>query len=129
MTAEIRPGVHRPDWSVLATAGARKAIFGRARARFGLIEKWNQPLEPAQDHVWRTVLELFARWGRPPGLREISKEAGLSEEQTRTLVSDAQPHALPHSEASSDVILYPAPYAGERSERNVQLCGQRLHAG
>jgi hypothetical protein len=128
MTAEIRPGVHRPDWSVLATAGARKAIFGRARARFGLIEKWNQPLEPVQDHVWRTVLELFARWGRPPGLREISKEAGLAEEQTRTLVSELQAHDLLDSDPSSDVILYAYPFTGERTEHNVQLRGQRLHA-
>src|SRR6266446_873671 len=128
MTAEIRPGVNRPDWSVLATAGARKAIFGRARARFGLIEKWNQPLKPAQDHVWRTVLELFARWGRPPGLREISREAGLSEEQTRTLVSELQAHDLLDSDPSSDVILYAYPFTGERTEHNVQLRGQRLHA-
>jgi alkylmercury lyase len=128
MTAEIRPGVHRPDWSVLTRPGAREAILGRTRARLGLIEKWNQPLTPAQDRVWRMVIELFAKRGRPPGLREISKETGLSEEQTRTLVSELQAHDLLGSNASSDVILYAYPFSGERTEHRVQLRGQRLHA-
>jgi len=72
MAAEIRPGIHRPDLSVVTRPAAREALLGRDRSRFGLADKWNQPLEPTQDRVWRTVLELFARSGRPPGLHEIS---------------------------------------------------------
>jgi len=128
MTAEIRPGIHRPDWSVVTRPGARDALFGRDRSRFGLVEKWNQALEPAQDRVWRTVLELFARLGRPPGLYEISKETGLSVENLRILVSELQAHDLLGSDASADVILYAYPFTGHETEHRVQLRGQRLHA-
>jgi hypothetical protein len=128
MTAEIRPGIHRPDLSVLTKPRAREAILGRDRSRLGLVEKWNQPLEPAQDRVWRTVLELFARSGRPPHLHNISKETGLSLKNIRTLVSELQAHDLLGSDASADVVLYAYPFTGERTQHRVQLCGQRLHA-
>jgi alkylmercury lyase len=106
IAVEIRPGIHRPDWSVVTRPGARKALLGRDRSRLGLAAKWYQTLQPAQDRVWRTVLELFARSGRPPGLHEISKETGLSVEDIRTLVSELQAHDLLGSDASADVILY-----------------------
>jgi Alkylmercury lyase len=128
MTAEIRPGIHRPDWSVVTMPAAREALLGRDRSRFGLVEKWNQPLEPVQDRVWRTVLDLFARFGRPPGLHEISKETGLPVENIRTLVSELQAHDLLGSDASADVLLYAYPFTGERTEHRVQLHGRKLHA-
>ena len=128
MTAEIRPGVHRPDWSVLTRSEAREAILGRDRSRFGLVEKWNQALKPAQDRVWRTVLELFARSGRPPGLREITEETGLSIENIRALVTELQAHDLLGSDASADVVLYAYPFTGEQTEHRVQLRGRWLHA-
>jgi alkylmercury lyase len=128
MTAEIRPGIHRPDLSVVTRPGARQAILGRDRSRFDLIEKWNQPLEPAQDRVWRTVLELFARLGRPPHLHEVSKEICLSIENIRTLVSELQALDLLGSDASAAVILYAYPFTGEQTEHRVQLRGHWLHA-
>jgi alkylmercury lyase len=128
MTAEIRPGIHRPDWSVVTRARAREALLGRDRSRFGLAEKWNQALEPAQDRVWRMVLELFARSARPPHLHEIAKETGLSVENIRTLVSEPQAHDLLGSDASADVILYAYPFTGKQTEHRVELRGQGLHA-
>jgi alkylmercury lyase len=128
MTAEIRPGIHRPDWSVVTRPGAREAMLGRDRSRSTLAEKWNQPLEPAQDRVWRAVLELFARLGRPPGLHEISKETGLSAEDIRVMVSELQAHDLLGSHASADVILHAYPFTGKQAEHRVRLRGQWLHA-
>lgn len=128
MTVEIRPGIHRPDWSVVTKPGAREAMLGRDHSRSTLAEKWNQALEPAQDRVWRAVLERFARLGRPPGLHEISKETGLSAEDIRTLVSELQAHDLLGSDPSADVILYAYPFSGARTEHHVQLRGQGLHA-
>lgn len=128
MTAEIRPGVHRPEWSVVTRPGAREALLGRDRSRFGIVEKWNQPLEPAQDRVWRTVFELFTRSGRPPGLHEISKETGRSVENIRTLVSELQAHDLVGTDWAASAIAYAYPFTGEQTEHRVQLRRQRLHA-
>jgi alkylmercury lyase len=123
MTAEIRPGIHRPDWSVVTRPGAREAILGRDHLRFGLVEKWNQPLEPAQDRVWGTVLELFARLGRPPGLHEISNETGLSVENLQTIISELQAHDLLGSDASADVILYAYSSPTDPGRRSLQHHG------
>ena len=35
IAAEIRPGIHRPDWSVVTKPAAREALIGRDRARDG----------------------------------------------------------------------------------------------
>jgi hypothetical protein len=128
VTAEIRPGVRRPDCSVVTRPGAREAILGRDRSRFGLVEKWNQPLELAEDRVWGTVLELFARLGRPPGLHEISNETGLSVENLQTIVSELQAHDLIGIDRSADAIVYAYPFTGEQTEHRVRLGSQRLHA-
>jgi hypothetical protein len=68
MAAEIRPGVYRPDWSLVTKAAAREALIGRDRARAGPAEKWIDALPTVQDLTWRTVLQLFAQLGRPPDL-------------------------------------------------------------
>jgi hypothetical protein len=106
----------------------RKAFLDRDRPRIGLAEKWKQALEPAQDHVWRTVLELFARLGRPPHLREIGEWTGLSIENLRTLVAELQAQDLLGRSPSADVILYAYPFTGEQTEHRVQLRGRKLHA-
>lgn len=128
VTAEIRPGIHRPDWSVVTKPRARRALLGRDRPRFGLADKWNQTLEPEQDRVWRIILELFARLGRPPLLHEIGKETGLSVENIRTLVAELQAHDLLGSDPSADVVLYAYPFTGEPTEHRVRLRGRELHA-
>lgn len=128
MTAEIRPGIHRPDWSVVTRPGARTALLGRDRSRSGLAEKWDQVLEPAQDRVWTTVLELFARLGRPPHPHEIGKKAGLSVENLRTLVSELQAHDLVGMDRSAGAIAYAYPFTGQETEHRVQLRDRKLHA-
>ena len=57
MAAEIRPGVHRPDWAVVTKSAAREALIGRDRARAGPSEKWIGTLPASQDLAWQTVLQ------------------------------------------------------------------------
>jgi hypothetical protein len=128
MAVEIRPGIHRPDWSVVTRPAAREALLGRNRSRSGLAEKWNQTLEPAQGRVWRTVLELFARSGRSPHLRDIGEETGLSVENLRTLVAELEARDLLGSDQSADSVLYAYPFTGQETEHRVQLRGRQLHA-
>jgi alkylmercury lyase len=128
MPAEIRPGIYRPDWSVVTRPAGREALLGRDRSRIGLAEKWDQALEPAQDRVWRTVIELFARSGKPPHLHEIGEQTGRSIENLRTLVAELQAHDLLGSDQSHDVILYAYPFTGEQTEHRVLLRGRKLHA-
>jgi hypothetical protein len=127
MTTEIRPGIRRPDWSAVTRPAAREALLARNRWRIGLAERWNHTLEPAQDRVWRTVLELFARSGKPPHLREISEETGLSIENLRTFIGELEAHDLLGSGPLADV-RYAYPFTGDQTEHRVQLRGRKLHA-
>ena len=126
--AEIRPGVHRPDWSAVTRPAARAALLARDRSRMGLAERWNHALEPAQDRVWRTVLELFARSGKPPHLHEISEETGLAGENLRTFIAELEAHDLLGSGPSADVVRYAYPFTSDQTEHHVQLRDRKLHA-
>jgi len=128
MTTEIRPGIHRPDWSVVTRPAAREALLARDRSRIALAERWNHALEPAQDRVWRTVLELFGRSGNPPHLHEISEETRLPVENLRTLVAELEAHDLLGRDPSADVVRYAYPFTGDQTEHRVQLRGRSVHA-
>src|SRR5690242_10865480 len=75
---EIRPGVLRPDWSVVTTSAGRQALSGRLAGRMGLLEHWSKPLDANAVLVWQTLLRMFVRDGRAPHSVEIAAAAGLS---------------------------------------------------
>ena|SRR5437016_3862199 len=128
MVAQIRPGIYRPDWSVVTKPVARAALMSRNRSRSRLREKWSQPLEATQDLVWRTVLELFAGFGRPPHLAEIGTEIDFSEENIRMLVADLQGHDLLATDKSANMIVYAYPFTAHYTEHRVEFRGRELHA-
>jgi hypothetical protein len=94
----------------------------------GLAERWNHTLEPAQDRLWRTVLELFARSGKPPHLYQISEETGLSIESLRTFIGELEANDLLGSGPWSDVVRYAYPFTSDQTEHHVQLRDRKLHA-
>jgi hypothetical protein len=127
MTAEIRPGIHRPDWSVVTKPAAREALIGRDRVRAGPAEKWIGTLPMQADLAWRTALELFGRLGRPPYLAEIGQEIGLLPEQIQMLVSELQTHDLLGTDGT-DAIVYAYPFTKWATEHRVELHGRKLNA-
>lgn len=128
MAAEIRPGVHRPDWSVVTRPAAREALRARDRSRSSVVEKWNQTVEPEEDRVWRTALELFAVLGRPPHLQEIANETGYFVENLRSLVAKLQAHDLLGIDNAAGAIAYAYPFTGQETEHRVRLRGRQLRA-
>ena len=128
MAAEIRPGVHRPDWSVVTKPAAREALIGRDRSRAGPAEEWIDALPMPQDLVWRTVLQLFGRFGRPPHLSEVGTAIGLVPEQVRMLVSELQAHDLLGMDEAASTIVYAYPLTGAATDHRVELYGHTLNA-
>ena len=128
MAAEIRPGVSRPDWSVVTKRAAREALIGRDQSRAGPSEKWIATLPTLEDLTWRTVLELFGRFGRPPHLAEIGSEIGLPPDQVRRLIVELQAHDLLGMDQAAGAIIYAYPFTGQVTEHRVELHGHRLNA-
>lgn len=128
MTIEIRPGIERPDWSVVTRAAAREALLARGRGRPGPVETWAVDLKASQDLVWRTTLELFARLGRPPRTAEIALESKLTEDVVQQLVSELQSQDLLGLDDSGAAIGYVYPLTARRTEHRVTLNDHVLHA-
>ena len=128
MAAQIRPGVCRPNWSVLTTAAAREALLGRDRSRAGLLHKWQHALEPTHDRVWRTVVSLFGSLGRPSHLAEIGEAIGVPTGQLREISAELERRDLLGTDPSADRVRYAYPFTAEPTEHRVRLHGRELHA-
>jgi len=128
LAAEIRPGVRRPDWSVVTKPAARQALIGRDRTWAGPSKKWTATLPTLQDVAWRTVLELFGRFGRPPQLSEVGQAMDLAPEQIRALVYELQARDLLGMDDAAGTIVYAYPFSGKATGHRVGLHGSKLNA-
>jgi len=128
LTEEIRPGICRPDWSLVTKQAARTALMGRGRAGSGFSKTWSRTLLPIEDLIWRTVIELFVTSGRPPSVLEIAEATGVSGEQARTILANLQAYDLLALDASATAIIYAYPFSGIPTEHRVKLYGRHLHA-
>jgi sarcosine oxidase delta subunit len=126
--AEIRPGVQRPDWSVVTRPAARDALLARDRTRGSVQEKWRHALPAEQDTLWRAVLMLFASQGRPPSVAEIASGTGLPTVQVRALLVELQTHDLLGVDQAADTVLYAYPFTSQPTEHRVGMNGRMLNA-
>lgn len=125
---EIRPGVYRPDWSVVMTPAARAALGGRSAARAGLLDMWSHALDAAEDLVWRTTLRLYGDKGRPPRIDEIANGSGVSEDRVRALLRKLQLRDLVGLEPGTNTIRYAYPFTQAETGHLVWLRGKVLYA-
>ncbi len=124
---EIRPGVQRPDWSVVTSAAARDALLARDRSRPGPVAAWSTGLPQPQDGVWRTTIALFAQLGRPPQWAEIAAEAKLGERAVEEILSELEGYDLLAIDKDRRSISYAYPFTALPSAHQVDVHGQRLH--
>lgn len=125
---ELRPGVRRPDWSVVTKPVVRDALLRKASSRPGLFAKWSTKLEPNQDLVWRTVIEDFAATGRAPRLKEIAPRLNMPEQQLLPLLRELCERDLLGLNATSDAIVFAYPFTDRDTGHAVELQGPRVHA-
>ena len=124
---ELRPGVFRPDWSVVTTPAAEEALGVRAGARPGLIDRWLHALSAEEDRTWRAVLELYAALGRPPLAPELRTETGLSEADLAELLRRLRERDLLDF-APDGGIRYVYPFTESQTGHRVELAGQTITA-
>lgn len=122
---ELRPGVYRPDWSVVTQPAAWEALGGRMAARSGLIEKWTAAPDEAEDLVWRRVLELFPVLGRPPRLEEIAGATKMRQERLAPVLRQLQQRDLLALDEATGSIAHAYPFTGSDTGHRVHL-GERV---
>jgi hypothetical protein len=128
LSVEIRPGVHRPDWSAVTKPAARNALGGRMAARAGLLDKWSHALAPSEDLVWRTTLGLYGESGRPPRTVEIAAGSDLSEERVCEILRKLQLRDLVGLEPGTDAIRYAYPFTETQTGHRVALRRNSLNS-
>jgi alkylmercury lyase len=125
---EIRPGVFRPDWSVVTNPTAREALGGRMAARASLLQRWSQVLDKSEDLIWRSLLQLYADRGRPPSQDELVTETGLQPDRIAELLRNLERRDLVGLEPGSDRIFRAYPFTESTTGHEVELKGRRLKA-
>lgn len=125
---EIRPGVLRPDWSVVATTAARQALRGRVAGRTGLLEHWSKPLDADADRVWQTLLRMFVHEGRPPRATEIATEIRMPSESVTAILHELERRDLIGLKPGTDMIRFAYPWTTSPGGHRVALGGHALWA-
>ncbi len=125
---EIRPGVRRPDWSVVTLAAADDALRARSASRTSLIDCWLVVLNPAEDLVWRSALMLFADCERAPRADEIAADTGLGVESVRRIVVTLQHHDLVRLSDTGEDIITAYPFMDRPTGHTVALGARRMNA-
>jgi alkylmercury lyase len=127
-SVEIRPGVFRPDWSAITRHAARKALLGRMTARAGLLDRWSCSLEPDQDLVWRTTLQLYAKYGRAPSTIELAADADIAVDRLTDLLAELDGRDQIGFERATARIRWAYPFTEANTGHRVELNGQTLRA-
>jgi alkylmercury lyase len=122
---ELRPGICRPDWSVVTLPAAREALTGRSAARDGLLEKWSTRLDDLEDLVWRNVLQLFAMLGRSPRIGEVESAVNLDQERLAPVLRQLQRRDLLVFDEATGSVAYAYPFTGSKTKHQVHL-GERV---
>lgn len=127
-TVELRPGVRRPDWSVVTRPAVQEALTGRTAARSGLIEKWSTTLGKTEDLVWRSIMELFPTLGRPPRVEEIASATKMNREGLLPVLRELRQRDLLAFDEATGSVTHAYPFTGGKSRHRVRLGGRTLNA-
>ncbi len=127
-SAELRPGVFRPDWSAITRRAAREALLGRMTSRAGLLDQWSCSLEPDQDLVWRTALQLYAKHGRAPSTTELAAVANIALDRLTDLLAELDGRDLIRFERAAERIRWAYPFTEASTGHCVELNGRTLRA-
>jgi hypothetical protein len=125
---ELRPGVRRPDWSVVTLPGAREALSRRTAARASLIDRWSTRLDDLEDLVWQSVLQLFAMLGRPPRTQEIASAVNIDHQRLARVLRQLQQRDLLGFDEATGSIGHAYPFTGSSTGHRVRLGGRLLNA-
>lgn len=125
---ELRPGVRRPDWSLVTRPAAQEALTGRTAARSGLIEKWSTTLGKTEDFMWRSIMELFPTLGRPPQVEEIASALKMKREGLLLVLRELQQRDLLAFDEATGAITHAYPFTGSKSRHRVRLGERTLNA-
>jgi hypothetical protein len=123
VSAELRAGVQRPDWSKVALPHAREVL----RRRLGAVgvARW-QGLEMAEDETLTAVLRYFADHGRAPAVEDVASASGQSPDQVRRSLEMLRARDLVVFDAAGASIVAAYPFTAYVTGHRVTLRGRTV---
>lgn len=123
LSAELRAGVHRPDWSKITLLKAREVLRRRLAAHPSGVNGW-AGLDKAEDKALTAVLRYFAGHGRGPSIEDVAGASGQPIETVQRVVETLRARDLVVLDASSTSIVAAYPFAAYATGHRVTVGSQ-----
>ncbi|TWS94119.1 organomercurial lyase [Reyranella sp. CPCC 100927] len=127
LVAALRPGIMRPNWSMITLSGARRTLQRRLEAQPDGVTRWSG-LDPDHDHVWQAILSLFRDHGGAPDATAVAQAAGRSREETQRALQALQARDLVVLDAADAAVVAAYPFAGDRTGHQVTFGRRTVNA-
>ena len=127
LSAELRAGVHRPDWSRITLPKAREVLQRRLAAHPSGVNGW-AGLDEAEDKAPTTVLRHFADHGRGPSIEDVAGASGQPLDTVRRALGTLHIRDLMVLDESGASILAAYPFAAYPTGHRVTVDNQAVDA-
>lgn len=123
LSAELRAGAHRPDWSKVTLPKAREVFQRRLAAHPSGVCAW-AALDGAEDKALTAILRYFVDHGRSPSIEDVAGTSGQPLDTVRRALETLRKRDLVVLNESGASILAAYPFAAYRTGHRVTLHGQ-----
>lgn len=125
LSAELRTGVHRPDWPKITLPKAREVLQRRLVAHPAGVSGWAR-LDKAEDKALTAVLRYFASHGRGPSIEDVAGTSGEPLDTVRRALETLRVRDLIVLSESGASLLAAYPFAAYPTGHRVTLHGQTV---
>lgn len=125
LSAELRAGVHRPDWSRITLPKAREVLQRRLAVHPSGVSDW-AGLDEAEDQALTAVLRHFANHGRGPSIEDVARASGQPFDTVRRALETLRVRDLVVLDVSGASILAAYPFAAYPTGHRVRVGRQTV---
>lgn len=123
VAAELRPDVHRPDWSKITLSKARDVLQRRLIAHPAGVTRW-EGLGAGEDKALVAILGHFIRHGRAPSREAIADSTGQSPDEVQSALESLRRRDLVVLDQFNASIRAAYPFAAYSTGHRITLSGQ-----
>ncbi|MBY0320292.1 MAG: hypothetical protein K2X72_16325 [Reyranella sp.] len=125
LSAKLRAGVHRPDWSKVTLPKAREVLQRRLAAHSSGVSGW-AGLDEAEDKALTAVLRYFANHGRGPSIADVAGTNGQPFDTVRRALECLRARDLVVLDESGASVLAAYPFAAYTTGHRVRVGSQTV---
>jgi hypothetical protein len=123
VAAELRPDVHRPDWSKVTLLKVRDVLQRRLAAHPAGVAR-REGLDAGEDKALVAILGHFIRHGRAPSREAIADSTGQSPDEVQSALESLRRRDLVVLDQFDASIRAAYPFAAYSTGHRITLSGQ-----